>query len=476
MCLKGAPMEKSIRKKLAFAAADIFGGGSFNIVNFLYPGFLAFTVGLDPKWIGVVMLVSRFWDASIDPFVGYLSDKTKSRFGKRRIYLLIVAPFVLISMYLLFFPYQFSSVTLRMVAVIASYLLFTTTQSLIMIPYYSLASEISSDYQKRASFNSYRLGFSIFSSILCVAVPGLIVDAFADNANLGYQVMSLSFGAIFMISILVTAFFAKEEIITPPTTEKLNLKSMVKPLKIKPFRQYLVMFLMVQIAMAIMSALFFFYIDFYFIKTATLNGEKSMVGLIGAALMFGMQIVALPIYIRMISKKGKTYVYRFGSLLWIIMAIVLFFVPADGKPWVIYVIAALMGFGISAPGLIPHAMYGDVVDAGQLYLNERLDGQMSGFSNFINQISQGGGVALSMLILGLADFQEQVLGEPIIREQSDGAMLAVRLIMALTPIIFLGIGSFISLRYKIDAKKQAEIKQALTDESLRDGVIATLDK
>lgn len=467
-------MKRTFKQKIAFAAADIFGGGSFNIVNFLYTPFLALTVGLSAYWISIVMIIARVWDAIIDPIIGYLSDKTHSRFGKRRIYLLVVAPLVLVSMYFLFFPYQIPNEGLRVIAVLTSYLLFTTIQSLIMIPYYSLASEISADYQKRASFNSYRLGFSIFSSILCVAVPGLIVEAFGSNTALGYQVMSLSFGTVFMISILLTAIFAKEEISTPPVKEKFNLKGIVKPLKIKAFRQYLVMFLMVQVAMAIMSALFFFYIDFYFIKTATLNGESSIVGLISAALMFGMQIVALPFYLKMIEKKGKTYVYRFGALIWMVAGIVLFFIPSDSNPIYIYLLAAVMGFGISAPGLIPHAMYGDVVDVGQLYLDERLDGQMSGFSNFVNQVSQGAGVALAMAILGLAGFQEQVIGEPTIVAQVDSALLAIRFVMALTPIIFLGIGSFVSLKYKIDAKKQHEIKAALEDSNLKKATLESI--
>ncbi|MDR4968052.1 MAG: MFS transporter, partial [Acholeplasmataceae bacterium] len=98
-----------LKKKLAFASADIFGGGSFNIVNFLYPGFLAITVGISPYWIGVVILVARIWDAITDPLMGHISDRTKSKMGKRRIYLMFAAPFVLLSMFLLFFPYSFSS-------------------------------------------------------------------------------------------------------------------------------------------------------------------------------------------------------------------------------------------------------------------------------------------------------------------------------------------------------------------------------
>lgn len=452
--------EKDLKRKLAFASADIFGGGSFNIINFLYPGFLALTVGINPYWIGIIMLVARVWDAITDPLMGHISDRTKSKFGKRRIYLIFAAPFVLVSMYFLFFPYAFSSVALRIIAVLLSYLVFTTVQTSIMIPYYSLSSEISSDYQKRASYNSYRLGFSIFSSILCVAVPGIIVGMFGD-ASIGYQVMSLSFGLMFGLSVLVTGLFAREEIQTPVVETKLSLKGIVQPLSLRPFRQYLGMFLVLQMLMAIMSGLFFFYVDFYITKTQTAKGEGTMVGLIAAALMFSMQIVALPIYLKMIAKKGKTFAYRFGALLWIFTALFILIIPADVSPFVIYLLGATMGFGISGPGLVPHTMYGDVVDAGQIKFKDRLDGQMSGFTNFINKIAQAIGLALVMFIIGLAGFKEQNLGGPALLGQSDSAMLAIKLIMALAPLIFMSIGIYISLKYKIDAKKQHEISIAI---------------
>jgi oligogalacturonide transporter len=455
-----------LRKKLAFASADIYGGGSFNIVNFLYPGFLALTVGISPYWISIIMLVARVWDAVTDPMMGILSDRTTSKLGKRRIYLVIASPFVLVSMYLLFFPFSFPAEWLRVIAVLLSYLVFVTVQTSVMIPYYSLSSEISADYQKRASFNSYRLGFSIFASILCVAVPGIIVGLFNENDRLGYQVMSLSFGFIFALAVLVTGLFAKEEISTPVITSKVSLREIVKPLSLKPFRQYLGMFLVLQMSMAIMSGLFFFYVDFYITKSATASGQSTMVGLISAALMFAMQIVALPIYLKMIAKKGKTYAYRFGALIWIFTALTLLFIPPNVSPIVIYLVGALMGFGISGPGLVPHTMYGDVVDAGQLKFKDRLDGQMSGFTNFINKVAQAIGLALVMFAIGLAGFQERVPGTPPVTSQPDTAMLTIRIIMALAPLVFMSVGILISLRYKIDAKKQQEIHQAIIDPQL----------
>ncbi|MGD9909892.1 MAG: MFS transporter [Candidatus Izemoplasmatales bacterium] len=458
-------VKHQLRKKLAFASADIFGGGSFNIINFLLPGFLALTVGINPFWISFVMLVARGWDAITDPMMGYISDHTKSKLGKRRIYLVISAPLVVLGMYILFFPYSFSSEGLRVIAVLLSYLIFTTIQTSIMIPYYSLSSEISSDYQERASYNSYRLGFSIFASILCVAVPGIIVDSFADTA-IGYQVMSLSFGLFFGLAVLMTGLFAREEITTPIVSTKLSFKEIGKPLSLKPFRQYLGMFLVLQMSMAIMSGLFFFYVDFYVTKDLTASGATSMVGLIAAALMFSMQIVALPIYLKMIEKKGKTFAYRFGGYLWIVTGIILFFLPANVNPIAIYFLGAAMGFGISGPGLVPHTMYGDVVDAGQLKFKDRLDGQMSGFTNFINKVAQALGLSLVMFIIGLAGFQSQDLTAPEIVSQPDSAMLAIRIIMALTPLIFMSIGSFISYKYRIDATKQKEIALAIKEGQL----------
>jgi len=453
-----------LRKKLAFASADIFGGGSFNIINFLYPGFLALTVGINPFWISFIMLIARVWDAITDPIMGFISDHTRSKMGKRRIYLVISSPLVLVGMYFLFFPFNFPGEGARVVAVLLSYLVFTMIQTSVMIPYYSLSSEISSGYQQRASYNSYRLGFSIFASIICVAVPGIIVSMFSD-ARLGYQIMSLSFGLLFGLSVLVTGLFAKEEITTPPVTAELSLREMAKPLKLRPFRQYLGMFLVLQMSMAVMSGLFFFYVDFYITKDITASGESSMVGLIAAALMFSMQIVALPIYLKMIAKKGKTFAYRFGAYVWIVTALALLLIPPNVNPVVIYVLAALMGLGISGPGLVPHTMYGDVVDAGQIMFKDRLDGQMSGFTNFINKVAQALGLALVMFVIGLAGFQSQDLTLPDIVSQPDSAMLAIRIIMAVVPLLFMGIGIAISFRYKIDGRKQMEISEAIRNHS-----------
>jgi Na+/melibiose symporter-like transporter len=208
---------------------------------------------------------------------------------------------------------------------------------------------------------------------------------FGDKA-IGFQVMSLAFGLLFALSVLLTGLFAKEEIQTPVITTKLSFKEMAKPLSLHPFRQYLCMFFVLQMSMAIMSGLFFFYVDFHITKFSTFISWPTMVGLIAVALMFSMQIVALSVYIKMIEKKGKSYSYRFGAYLWIVTAHSIFtiIILVIVSPLAIYISGILMGFGISSPGLVPHTMYGDVIDTGQIKFKDCLEGQMSGFTNFFN--------------------------------------------------------------------------------------------
>ena len=455
----------STSKVLAFASADLFGGGSFNIVNFLYPGFLALTVGIPVYWVGVITLTARIWDAITDPIMGIISDRTNTKLGKRRIYLIVASPLVVLGLFLLFYPFSFASLALRIVASLFTYLFFTTVQTMVMIPYYSLSSEISSDYQERARANTYRLGFSIFSSILCVALPGMIVDMFkAEDGSKapGFIIMSLIFGIIFGVSVLLTGLFAKEEIITAPIKTKITFKNFIQPLKLKTYRQYLWIFITVQITMAVMSGLFFFYIDFYICRDLTQSGVSNHVGLIGAALMFFMQIVALPIYLSLIKKKDKMYVYRLGSYIWILSALLLFILPPNANEIIVYLVAVVIGFGISGPGLIPHTIFGDVVDSSELVFKERKEGTISGLTNFANKTAQAIGLSLAMMLIGAFGFIEAEIGT-VVYEQPLSAQMALKAIISFAPLIFVTIGVIISKKYKINYAMQQRIVKALEE-------------
>ena len=463
------------RRMLAFAVGDFFGGGSFNIINFLYPGFLALAVGLPAHLAGLVIMISRIFDAVTDPIMGLISDRMLVRFGTRRGAILVAAPLIVLSLFLMFFPFQNPSVTVRFWSVLLAAILFYAVQTMFMIPYFSLSSEMTEDYTERARMMSLRLGFSIFASIICVAVPGIIINQF--EGNFGYIVMSLSFGLLFMICAGITGLFAKEGIPAPKKAEPFELRNFVRPFQVKPFRQYLWIFLCSKITMAVMSALFFFYIDFYFCRDLTAAGEANVVGLIGAALMFGMQIVALPVYLAMIKRVGKMPVYIIGSVIWIVGALIMPALPANSSPIPLYILAAVLGFGISGPGLIPHAIFPDVVDVGDLQLGVRTAGSFSGIANLVNKFSQAIGLGIVMAGIGLAGFVEQAIyaGAAPVVAQPISAQYAIIWVMALTPLVFMTIGIVVCTRYRLNKEKHAEVLEALEgSEAQKSAVLGSL--
>ena len=460
-------VEKQIQKlsaktKVSFALGDVFGGGSFNIINFMYPAYAALTLGLGASLAGIIVLISKIWDAITDPVMGHISDRTQSKMGKRRIYILIASPLVLVGMLLMFFPWTAESTALRFALALLSYMFFSAVQTMVMIPYYSLSSEISADYAERSGANTLRLAFSVFSSIICVAVPNLVVNAIGQPN--GYIVMSLCFGTMFMLVLLCTALFAKEQVVTPKSTAKFSFKQFVKPLKNKSFCQYMAMHVCASITMATMSSIFFFYV-MYVVKsgnTLANGGAGDGLGTLAAGVMFVMQIFALPFYLKMINKKGKAFTYRFGATWWIVVALLLLALPAnmpDSQNWLIFVICGVFGFGVSGAVLVPHTMIGDVNDACQLQFGERIEGAVSGLLNFANKLCQAIGVGLVLNLLELVGgFVNPDPGQ-LVASQPLSAQTILTLLMALVPLAIMTVGIVVSFKYKITKQKQKEILQ-----------------
>ena len=512
------PNKVGLGNKIAFACGDIFGGGSFNIINFLFTPFLTLVVGIPMVHLTWLLLLTKIWDGIIDPFIGKVTDgKRPGRYGKRRCFMLICAPLVLVAFVMLFFPWNIvtNSVPLKCVFVIIVYMLYATAQSFVLIPYYSHASEMTDDFNERNNVNAVRIAFSIMSSIICVAVPGMIASPTKGDNGVCYILMAGIFGAIFAISVLVTAIFSKEQIVTPPVQTKLSLKEFVRPLKLKTYRQYLGIQMCTSMAMAVMSSFFFTFCDFYLRRMSysqlTLNGgSRFPIATVAAAMMFVAQIFALPFYLKLIKIKSKRFAYITGALIWITMVAFMLLLPAEseiavgdnggistvtGAPnWLVIVFGLLTGFGIGGTVFVPHSSFGDVCDVGELYFGERTEGAFSGLTNFLNTTAQAVGLAIPPLVIGLCGYvetqyvttaefaakygdvangatvtfndilckvtkgAENVQLLPV--EQTETAQLAIRLTFILLPIFIMCIGIAIAGRYKLTKTLQSKIVEA----------------
>ena len=163
----------SLWRKIGYGMGDIFGGGSSTIISFYYLIFLTDVVLINPALAGTVILISKIYDAITDPFEGVISDRTRTRLGRRRPYLLAGMPLIFLSFAALFYPIDLSQEFQRFIFVVLTYLFFSTVVSIVMLNYNALQSEMTLDYNERTSLSSARIFFSTLASIICaVGAPG----------------------------------------------------------------------------------------------------------------------------------------------------------------------------------------------------------------------------------------------------------------------------------------------------------------
>jgi len=166
-------------KKIIYGAGDSGFSLTSTALALLYLDFLVNVVGLDPRLAGVSIGLGRIWDAINDLVIGTLSDRTRSRWGRRRPYLLFGAlPFGLTFILMWLIPATHNQTTL-LIYYTAMYVLFDTFFTLVNVPYIALTPELAPAYDERTSLHSYRMAFSIGFGLLGAVAPLAIVDAIA---------------------------------------------------------------------------------------------------------------------------------------------------------------------------------------------------------------------------------------------------------------------------------------------------------
>ena len=167
-------MEK--KDKLPFWTKIIYGTGDLgfsmnnSIISSLFPIFMMDVIGLSPALVAIILFVGRSWDYVNDPIMGHLSDRTRTRWGRRRPFLLFGAiPFGL-SFILLWLSPNFSQTGL-IIYYSAAYIIYEAMATVVYMPYYALTPELTEDYDERTKLTSFRMLFNILGSLAAYVFP-----------------------------------------------------------------------------------------------------------------------------------------------------------------------------------------------------------------------------------------------------------------------------------------------------------------
>lgn len=295
--------------KWFFAMGDIYQGGFFNIVNFFYAIFLTDVVGISPFWAGAVFLVGKVWDAVTDPAMGIISDNTRSRFGRRRPYIILGAPLILIAFIMMWFPLSGGTEAARVIYYIFMFILMNTVTSIVSVPFLAMSVELSTDYDERTSISNIRLIVSIASTLICAVVPMLIVGMYQDIRT-GYIVMSVVFALFFTLPMLMILKVPERKQFSGD--KKGTWKEMFGTLRLKVFRKYIIMYLGIVVAMDVTAMIFAFFMTYNLGRAA----ELSFV--LGTLLI--CEVLSIPLATKFAAKTSKNRAVLFGSVGWMICA------------------------------------------------------------------------------------------------------------------------------------------------------------
>lgn len=210
-----------VTEKLSARVKVLYGIGEFGVsmmhssIQFFLIYFYTDVLGVSPALVGNALLVGKLsWDAINDPFFGYLSDRTQSRFGRRRPFMLFGAvPFGL-SVWILFSIPPGLTGAAAFFAVLGSFLLFDTFHTVVSVPYYAMTPELTLDYDERTNLTAVRKIFGvsgyIAGAVATTAVAAMLRSRFHLSETASYSGMGAIFGIVATLTILTTALTVRE--------------------------------------------------------------------------------------------------------------------------------------------------------------------------------------------------------------------------------------------------------------------------
>lgn len=466
----------SMKEKLAFGAGDMASNILFATINFYFLYFMINVGGLKPALASGVFLVGKGWDAITDYLMGRIVDKTQSRFGKRKVYMLFgVIPFV-ISFVLMWMVPATNTQALLFLFYTAMYILYCTTWTIIYIPYNTLAPNMTKDYDERTTLNSIRIIMANLGLIMGAAVFALLADGETsilygvfiknnsqlDSAKYAYIVAAAIFGAIALVVWLLCCFGVKERFDYSEDNDKSFIQTLKEFFKLKEFRNIMMTFLLSMMGFDIIMTVFVFYIN----DSLGFGGDATL-SMVFIAIPLICAIISAPLWDFLCKKFQKHVVYAFSCIYMTIILLLAIFMPMNNVVLTI-IHVALCGVGMSAIQIIPWAALPDVVDVDEYVNGKRREGAYYGVTQFCYKAASGIGCALVSLILGAAGYIEANSEEyyEMIEQygsitQPDGALLAIRIVLAVIPGITFLISAFTSYRANLGRERFNMIKEEL---------------
>ena len=437
----------SIKEKVGYSLGDAAANFIFQTVIMFLMFFYTDVFGISAKVAGTMFLVSRIWDAFNDPLMGAIADRTNTRWGKFRPWVLWTAiPFGIIGV--LTFTTPDIGPKGKIIYAFVTYNLLMMIYTMNNIPYSAMTGVLTGDTVERTGLASYRF---IFAMLAAFVVQGMTLKMIKilghGNDALGYQLTMAVFCTFAVIFFFIT-FFTTKERVKPDPKQKTSVKQDLKDLtKNGPWIAIFFLTIFVFINLSLRGSIILYYFKYY-VKREDLFGMFNMVGM-------GVTIIGILFSKPLAVRFGKRDTFRLCLFLTAVLIVAFVFLP-PGAIAMIFVLQVLMQFvyGVTIPML--WAMMADVADFSEWKTGRRATGMAFSAATFGLKMGLSLGGAIAGWLLSYYGYVPDV-------EQSVRTLKGIRLLMSVYPAIPFFIGVAVLFFYKIDKKMELQMQDDLVE-------------
>ena len=446
-------MTTAIKDRLAPLTKFLYGISDFGFactdttMQVLFAIFMTDVVGMKPVYAAASIFIGRTWDYINDPLIGFLTDRTRSRWGRRRPFLLFgFIPFGLTFAMMWFRPPTDSQFWLAAYYALA-YFLYDTSYTFVTMPYAALTPELTQDYDERTSLTTYRMAFSIFGSLIAFTVPLMIIGSMRPENTSRVFMMGLIFGTTAALPLLLTFFGTHEHPEYFAQSQPSLRESFRAVWKNRPFLFASGIFLFTWTAADVIQAFLLFFLKY------RMNLEKQSDLIMGA--IFVTALLVLPLWNWISGKTDKRKAYIAGMIfLSAVMCTLIFLSPSVGLTLVL-VMSVLAGIGVSAMHVLTWAIIPDAVEVDELTTGHRHEGIFYSLVSLFKKVASSIAIPMTLLVLQYSGY---VSNAPV---QKPSAILAIRILIGPVPSVLLLSGIAFAIFYPLSRSSHARTREEI---------------
>ena len=434
--------------KLAYGLPAMAGAGMGVPIAIAMTKFYSDNVGVALGFIALGQAIARAFDAISDPLMGWISDRTRSRWGRRRPWMFVGAPLAAVFFVMLFSPPEGIGSVAGGVWFTTSIFMFFVLNTIYGIPHYGLGPELTNDYHERSSLYAWRDASSILGTIVAAAAPSIamgVMRARGADPHVAERQIYFWF-SIAMATLLVVLYWwlvlrVRENPSYSARAPNPLVPGIRRVLRNRPFRILLACYLVSSITAAIPGIFLPYYLQYVL-------GVENWFERQGPLLIayFGSALLSVPVWLRVARRFGKRDVWFWHYAIGGCASLALYFLPllvtGDAAIGPLYLVLIWAGAGFGCGTFLPPAMQADVIDYDELYTGKRREAQYGALWGIATKFAVIPGASIPLAVLASVGFVPNAV-------QSETVVETIRAIDGLLPATMAFAAMYVSARFPI---------------------------